>query len=123
MVVPILVTRDLGPLDAVKESASMLRRTWGENLIGQVGLGLVFGLIQMLLVITGIAIFIGAASTQSVALMTIAALGVIASVILVALVQTALSGIYAAALYRHASGQPSVSGFDPQLLQNAFAHK
>jgi hypothetical protein len=123
MVVPILVTRNVGPLDAVKESASMLRRTWGENVIGQGGLGLVFGLIQVLLVIAGIAVFIGAASTQSVALMTIAALGVIASVILVALVQTALSGIYAAALYRHASGQQSVSGFDPQLLQNAFAHK
>lgn len=123
MVVPILVTRNVGPLDAVKESASMLRRTWGENVIGQGGLGLVFGLVQVLLIVIGIVLFIAAASTQSVALMAIVGVGAVAAVILVALVQTALSGIYAAALYRHASGQQSVSGFDPQLLQNAFAPK
>jgi len=28
----------------VKDSASLLRRTWGENIIGNVGLGLAFGL-------------------------------------------------------------------------------
>ena len=42
LVVPVLVTRDVGPIDAVKESAGLLRETWGENLIGNVGLGLVF---------------------------------------------------------------------------------
>ena len=39
LVVPVLVTRDVGPIDAVKESAALLRETWGENLIGTVGLG------------------------------------------------------------------------------------
>ncbi len=34
LVVPVLVTRDVGPIDAVKESAALLRETWGENLIG-----------------------------------------------------------------------------------------
>ena len=43
LVVPVLVTRDVGPVDAVKESAELLRRTWGENLIGNLGLGFVFG--------------------------------------------------------------------------------
>jgi len=42
LVVPVLVTRDVGPVGAVKESASLLRATWGENLIGTVGLGLAF---------------------------------------------------------------------------------
>ncbi len=42
LVVPVLVTRDVGPIDAVKESAALLRETWGENLIGTVGLGLAF---------------------------------------------------------------------------------
>src|SRR5437773_3238791 len=39
LVVPVLVTRDIGPVEAVKESAMLLRRTWGENLIGQGGIG------------------------------------------------------------------------------------
>ena len=45
LVVPVLAARDIGPIEAIKESASLLRRTWGENLIGQAGLGLAFGLI------------------------------------------------------------------------------
>lgn len=123
MVVPILVTRDVGPLDAVKESAQMLRRTWGENVIGQGGLGVVFGLIQVLIILLGIALFVGAVATKSVTLMTLTGVGVVGVIVLVALVQTALSGIYAAALYRHASGEKVSVGFDPQLLQSAFAPK
>ena len=33
LVVPVLVTRDVGPIDAVKESAGWLKKTWGENVI------------------------------------------------------------------------------------------
>ena len=39
LVVPILVTRDVGPIDAVKESMTLLKRTWGENVAGNVGIG------------------------------------------------------------------------------------
>jgi len=52
LVVPVLVTRDVGPVDAVKESAVLLKETWGENIIGSVGLGFAFGL----LVVCGVAI-------------------------------------------------------------------
>ena len=47
LVVPVLVAREIGPIDAVKESASLLRRTWGENVIGQAGMGFAFGLIYL----------------------------------------------------------------------------
>ena len=47
----------------------------------------------------------------------------IALVILAALVHSALSGIYAAALYRYASGGTQTQGFDPNMLQQAFLPK
>jgi hypothetical protein len=40
-----------------------------------------------------------------------------------ALVQAALSGIYSAALYRHATGAGATAGFEPALLTGAFAVK
>lgn len=123
LVVPVLVSREVGPVEAVRESGRLLRRTWGENVIGQGGIGLVFGLIQaLLLAVGGLAITgaIGAAAVAPVVL-TIA-LTVIAAT-LVGLVQTALSGIYAAALYRYASGEPPAPGFDQRLLAGAFAPK
>lgn len=122
MTVPILVSRDIGPLDAVKESAMMLKKTWGENLIGQGGVGVVFGLLQFLVVALTVVALIAVAGTKSMALIvTVGALGVITMMAL-ALVQSALSGIYSAALYRHAMGEDTV-GMDSQLLASAFAAK
>lgn len=123
MVVPILVTREVGPLEAVKESANLLKRSWGENLIGQAGIGLVFGLLQFVLVLLGVGLIAGAAASKSTALVAIAVAATALTVIVVALVQTALSGIYAAALYRHATGAPPAPGFEPRLLEGAFAPK
>ena len=36
---------DIGPIDALKQSVGLLKRTWGENAIGNVGIGVAFGLI------------------------------------------------------------------------------
>ncbi len=123
LVVPVLVSRDVGAIDAVKESASLLRKTWGENVIGQGGIGLVFGLITFAIVLLGIALIVAAAMSQSVVLIGGAVALVVTTVLGLALIQTALSGIYSAALYRHASGEGGSDGFDNALLSQAFAVK
>lgn len=122
LVVPVLVTRDIGPVDAVKESALLLKKTWGENLIGQGGVGIVFGLLQFLVIALMVVALIAVAATKSVALIvTVVAIGVFAMMAL-ALIQAALSGIYSAALYRHAMGEETL-GMDRALLDAAFAVK
>ena len=40
-VIPVLVVDGLGPIAAVKRSAAILKRTWGESLGGEGGLGLI----------------------------------------------------------------------------------
>ena len=63
------------------------------------------------------------AGAQSVALViTIVVVGVVATLLL-ALIQAALQGIYAAALYRYATGHQNAEGFSGGLLENAFAAK
>ena len=122
MTVPILVSRDIGPVDAVKESALLLKKTWGENLIGQGGVGIVFGLLQFLVIALMVVALIAVAATKSVALIvTVVTIGVFAMMAL-ALIQAALSGIYSAALYRHAMGEETL-GMDRALLDAAFAAK
>jgi len=123
MVVPILVTRDVGPIDAVKESVVLLKRTWGENVIGQGGIGIVFGLMWVLLIVIGVALMIGMVATGSAVAIGIAGGLLVITLVLLALVQAALSGIYSAALYRHASGEGATPGFDGALLAHAFAPK
>jgi hypothetical protein len=120
LVVPVLVARDVGPATAVKDSATMLKQTWGENAIGQVGIGAVFGIIHFVLVIFAGAIIIVAMMLKSAAALVTAIVLVVVMFILVALVQTALSAIYAAALYRYAAGKQQSSGFETTTLANAF---
>ena len=123
LVVPVLVTRDVGPVDALKESASLLRKTWGENLIGNGGLGLVFGLAYVLLVVAGIALAAAIGSTGSaIAAGVVVALVVVAFIVL-SLVHAALSGIYSAALYRFAAVGEGSASFTPAVLTDAFKVK
>ncbi len=123
LTVPVLVMRDVGPFEAVKESALLLKKTWGENIIGQGGVGVVFGLFQFLVIMLTIAatVFLFA-QTLPVVAFSVLGIGVL-SMMALALVQAALSGIYSAALYRHAAGLAPSPGFDGALLSQAFAPK
>lgn len=123
LVVPVLVSRDVGPIDAVKESAALLKKTWGENLIGQGGVGLLFGLVYVVLAMLAMAVIVLAAMSGNAAVIVTAIAIMVIAFVLVALIHAALSGIYSAALYRYAMGQEASEGFDSQVLQRAFAVK
>src|SRR5258706_10743265 len=56
MVVPVLVARDVGPIDGVQESSALLKKTWGENVIGQLGLAAAFGFIFFGVMLGGMAL-------------------------------------------------------------------
>jgi hypothetical protein len=120
LVVPVLVQQNVGPIDAIQRSVDLLKRTWGENAIGNVGLGAAFGLMTLALVLFA-GVLILAASTISAALAI--TLGVVAVLAFVALgiIQSALSGIYAAALYRYATVGEAPPAFAATGLQTAFA--
>lgn len=123
LVVPILVTRDVGPIDAVKESVELLKRTWGENVAGNVGIGLAFGLLTALVVLVSVALVAGAAMVGGATLaLVVTAIAVIA-IVGVAVIQAALSGIYSAALYRYAVDGQAPEGFGTGQLQAAFQPK
>ena len=122
LVVPVLVQRNVGPIDAIKESVALLKRTWGENAIGNVGLGAVFGLASVLLIVFAAVVVIAALNISATLAITLALIAVLALVVL-AVVQSALSGIYSAALYRYATVGEAPAGFEGTGLQRAFAPK
>ena len=119
LTVPIIVFEDVGPVKALKRSGSLLKETWGENVIAQLG----FGLISLVAMLPGIAIAI-ACIASGVSVLVV--LGVVAGagwVLVVATVMAALTGIYRTALYRYAAdGQvpAAFAGFD---LENAFGQR
>jgi hypothetical protein len=124
LVVPVLVARDLGPIDAVKESARMLKQTWGENLVGNLGIGLVFLLAYLALLAVGSGlVYSGIALELPMLIATTFLLGVV-GLLLLGTLQATLQGVYSAALYRFAAGDDiAVPGFGPDLMRLAFRPK
>ncbi|HRQ64102.1 MAG TPA: DUF6159 family protein [Xanthomonadaceae bacterium] len=123
LTVPVLVSRDIGPLDAVKESAALLKRTWGENLIGNAGIAVAFTLVWVVLAVVGVGVMVAAAASGSAALMVVLGALLLLAFVLTALIQAALQGIYSAALYRYAAEGEAGVGFTGDALSGAFRIK
>ena len=124
LVVPVLVTRDVGPVEAVKESANLLRETWGENLIGSVGLGLAFFVAYLAIVcVAGVALALSLKAGLGL-LAGLVLLVAVAALLVTAVLQATMQGVYSAALYRYAMnrGDPT-PGFPPELVAQAFRPK
>lgn len=123
LVVPVLVSKDVGPIDAVKESALLLKKTWGENLIGNLGIGAGFAFIYLGVIACAVALVGLAVMSHSTALIVSMVLVCLVAIAITVLVQAALSGIYEAALYRYATEGEGSSGFDSSALKLAFSPK
>ena len=122
LVVPVLVSRNIGPIDALKQSVTLLKRTWGENAVGQIGIGAAFGLITFAVVMVGVLLVVLAAQVSwvlAVAVGVLAGLGVL----LLGIYQAALSGIYSAVLYRYAVSHETPEAFRGADLSHAFVPK
>jgi hypothetical protein len=126
MVVPVIATSDRNALAAIGESGALLKRTWGENMAGQTGIGGAFALIYIGLaaIVCALALldlpFASAGSpVLFIALLMVIALALLACV----LAHATLSGIYAAVLYRYAVDGSDTPGFDNDILVEAFEQK
>ncbi|MHC4568741.1 MAG: DUF6159 family protein, partial [Planctomycetota bacterium] len=119
LVVPILVIEKKGPMQALKESTMLLKKTWGEQLIGNFSFGLIFFLLSIpAFILAALGVFSGGA----VALATCIILAVI-YLIVIALIQSALQAIFQAAVYLYARDGGAPAGFAPELLADSMARK
>jgi len=119
LTVPVLVVKDVSAFDAVKESASVLKRTWGEQVAGNVGLGLVTFLLVLLLIALAVPMIILAGSVNEVLVVPLV-LSLFGGFILLMLVTSALKGIYSAALYRFATTGDPGEHFTAEMMEGAF---
>lgn len=120
LVVPVLVVEDVGPIEAVKRSAAYLKRTWGEQLAGNLGMGAVFGLVALVVGLAGVAGLVAAAAMGSGPLAAVVAVAMVAAFVALSLVSSALAGIYAAAVYRYAADGNAGGFFPERLVKDAF---
>ena len=123
LVVPVLVNENIGPIDAVKRSTELLKKTWGEQVVGNFGVSAVISLAVFGLMIIFVPLVVLAASTERPPLIIATVGGFVVALLALALVGATLSGIYTAALYRYASEGQMGEGFAPEMVKDAFRPK
>jgi len=117
LVVPVIVVENKGPIEALNVSAAAIRRTWGEQVVGNFSFGFIF----FLLAIPGVAaIFAGTAIAYTTALGFVLIAAAIVYLLALALISSALAEIFRAAVYLYAARISTPAGFGPHLLDNAI---
>ena len=119
LVVPVLVVEKLGPIDAIKASTALLRKTWGEQLIGNCSFGLVFLVLAIPAPFFAVIGFMSNSGIGAIAGILTAALYIVG----LALIQSALQAIFQTALYFYARDNKAPEGFDNAALANAVRMK
>ena len=121
-VVPVIVVERTGPIEAGKRSFQILKRTWGEALAANFGIGIIVFLVSLLGIIP---LALGAAAIAA----DMVPLGIAAIVIgvilllVISLVSSALNAIIVGALYLYAAEGEIPQQFDDRIFQSAFSHK
>ena len=111
LAVPIIIDQGTGPITSLKASAGLFKKTWGENLISQAGLGLL-GFLSMLV---GVGVAVALVFVAPIVGIVVGVVWIAASAVLF----SALNGILRTAVYLYATGQP-VPQFSEQALAGAF---
>lgn len=126
-VVPAVVLDKKSVFPAIAHSGRTFKNTWGETLVSNISLGLVFFLAQLLTILAGVLLGVVAfhALPDGVAvgvIVLIVTLGVLL-VFVLSLLQATLNGVLRTLLYIYASEQAKPEGFNSELFSQILVRK
>jgi hypothetical protein len=118
-VIPVMIFQGFGVIDSIKESGSIFKRTWGENMVARFSLGLIF----FLFALVGIVPVVLVALTKSAPLIVLVSVVVLVYWIILGVISASLTGILATALYDYATTGQVPGNFNQQAIAYAFQPK
>lgn len=123
LIAPVLAFEGLGPGAAIKRSASMFKQKWGEQVTGNVAIGVVTGIAMFLcglIVVAGVVILATGEAAPVIAGGGLALLGVV-GIALVAIASIAVRGVFGVALYRYVADGTAVGPFTAAELESSVS--
>jgi hypothetical protein len=120
LVVPVLVMEGIGPVGALKRSSHLLKRTWGEQIAGNMSIWLLFSFPLLLVIAAGYPLASLAVRNSSETYTIFVLYLYVMVVVTLFLVKSTLEAIFSAVVYRYAIEGLPAEGFDESLMKNAF---
>ncbi len=117
--IPILALEGLGPFATLKQSASTIRKKWGESLVGGAAIGIVSLLIALAgggLIALGALAVSGGIAALGIPLIVLGVLVIIAGIV----VGNVIGAVFRVVVYRYATQGAVAPGFDEAELQQVF---
>jgi len=115
-VVPVLIFEEKGVVDSMKGSLALFRKTWGESVVGSLSIGLIFFAIG----IVGFVLVLGTMMLHNTVIFFTALALFIILVAILAILASAMQGIFVVALYTYAKTGQVPSVFNRELVEGAF---
>jgi hypothetical protein len=128
-VVPVLVHERVGPFEALKRSAQAFRKTWGETVVADIGLGMAYWLLfwpALLVVIAASVVagmLVGSEPLAAGAVFIGGWLVCIAYWIALTIVHSTLQSIFLTACYQYATTGEVPAAFTPDHIVGAWRPK
>ncbi len=118
-VLPLIILRGKGPVQAIKESVKLIRATWGMQVAGGVRIGGIIGLIAVLpgILVAVVGGFIAMSGTPAVGV-PISALGVIVVIVATVLI-SAMKAIFSVAMLHYVEQGTALGPFNADELASA----
>jgi hypothetical protein len=122
--VPVMIFEGVGVGKSIKRSGELIKKTWGEALVAQGGMGLFFAMLFMLgLIPIGLAVYLAAQGSAGAMLAVIMGAGVLFYWIALAVISAALKGVFHVALYRYAATGQVPGGYPEELIARHWKPK
>jgi len=118
-VIPVMIIEKKSVLESIRESASLFKRTWGETVIGQGGVALIFVLIALVALVPVVLLMMTGVAELMIAVVTLYLL----LLIILFVIANAMQGIYNTALYLYAKNGTIPAVFSKELIEQAFKPK
>ena len=119
---PVLIFEQVGVGGAVKRSAELLKRSWGEAMVANAGVGMVFSYLSLLgFIPVGLGAWAAASGAPLIGVAV--ASGAVFYWLCLAIVSSALSSIFRVALYRYAATGQVPEGYPAELISTHFQPK
>ena len=118
-VIPVMIIENKGVVESMKKTVALFKRTWGESIVGQVGIGLPF----VFLAILGLVPLLFAFFTAHWSIIVAAIAVFIIWIVILSIVAASFQGIFVAAPCQYATTGTVPQAFDPDLIKGAFKQK
>jgi len=115
-VVPVLAYENVGPIEAVKRSSSIMKDKWGESIGASFSFGII-GFIATLIIALPVGFLLG---------MINPAIGIGAGILIAFLIQCVVSSaemVFVASVYHNVVDDMPLNDYDSELIDNLFVEK